>query len=276
MEKILKQTERNKNVLMIAGAVALGVLALAALMYAVREVRYMVAQPVGTTFITVSGKGEVQSSPDIAEVTFTLRAESAKVAEAQKQIKDKTAAAVVALAELKIEEKDIKTISYNSYPKYEYKQVVCRAGYCPPAGNPTISGYEVMQTVQIKVRDVDQVGTVFEKLGTLGINELSGPNFTIDDIEKVKADARGLAIEDAQEKAKVLAKQLGLDIIRLSSFDDGSQGGGYYPTPMYEKSAMGMGGDSLQSVAGNAANGIMQGENTTTANVTLVFEVKAD
>lgn len=275
MEKILKQTEKNKNVLMIAGAVALGVLALAALMYAVREVRYMVAQPVGTTFITVTGKGEIQSSPDIAEVTFTLRAESVKVADAQKQIKDKTASAVGALAELKIEEKDIKTLSYNSYPKYEYKQVVCRAGYCPPAGNPTITGYEVTQTVQVKVRDVDQVGTVFEKLGTLGISELSGPNFTIDDIEKVKADARGLAIEDAQAKAKVLAKQLDLDIIRLSSFDDGSMGGGYYPTPMYEKSAMGMGGDSM-SVAGNAANGIMQGENTTTANVTLVFEVKAD
>ncbi len=275
MEKILQQTEKNKNVLYIAGAVALGTLALAALMYAVREVRYMVAQPVGTTFITVTGKGEVQASPDIAEVTFTLRSEAPKVADAQKQIKEKTAAAVGALAELKIEEKDIKTLSYNSYPKYEYKQVVCRAGYCPPSGNPTITGYEVTQTVQIKVRDVDQVGTVFEKLGTLGVSELSGPNFTIDDIEKVKADARGLAIVDAQAKAKVLAEQLELDIIRLTSFDDGSQGSGY-PMPMYEKSAYGMGGDSLQSATGNAVNGIMQGENTTTANATLVFEVKAD
>jgi uncharacterized protein len=274
MEKILHNTEKNKNVLYITGAIALGTLALAALMYAVREVRYMVAQPVGTTFITVSGKGEVQSSPDIAEVTFTLRSESAKVADAQKQIKDKTAAAVGALSELNIEENDIKTLSYNSYPKYEYKQSLCRGGYCPPSGNPTIVGYEVTQSIQVKVRDVDQVGIVFEKLGALGISELSGPNFTIDDIEKAKADARGLAITDAQEKAKVLAKQLDLYIIRLSSFDDGSPMGGY-PTPMYEKTSM-MAADSTQAVTGNVANGIMQGENTTTANVTLVFEVKAD
>lgn len=274
MEKILHNTEKNKNILYIVGAIALGTLALAALMYAVREVRYMVAQPVGTTFITVSGKGEVQTSPDIAEVTFTLRAESAKVADAQKQIKDKTVAAVGMLSEMKIEEKDIKTLSYNSYPKYEYKQSLCRAGYCPPSGNPIITGYEVTQTVQVKLRDVDQVGVVFEKLGALGINELSGPNFTIDDIEKVKADARGLAIKDAQAKAEVLAEQLGLDIIRLSSFDDGSVEGGY-PTPMYEKTSM-LSADSAREQTGNAVNGIMQGENTTIANVTLVFEVKED
>lgn len=274
MEKILHNTEKNKNTLYIVGATALGALALAALMYAVREVRYMVAQPVGTTFITVSGKGEVQSSPDIAEITFTLRSESAKVVDAQKDIKDKSVAAAATLAELKIEEKDIKTLTYNSYPKYEYKQSLCRAGYCPPTGNPTITGYEVTQTVQVKIRDIDQVGAVLEKLGVLGVSELSGPNFTIDDIEKVKADARGLAIKDAQAKAEVLADQLDLDIIRLSSFDDGSPQVAY-PTPMYEKSSM-LQADSVQSQAGNSANGIMQGENTTTANVTLVFEVKAD
>jgi uncharacterized protein YggE len=273
MEKLLHNTEKNKNALYLAGAIALAMLALAGLIYAVREVRYMVGQPVGTTYITVSGKGEKQAAPDIAQITFTLRAEAVKVADAQKQIKDKTGSAVTALKDLKVEEKDIKTISYNSYPKYEYKQVVCRANYCPPAGNPTIVGYEVTQSVEVKVRDVDQVGTVFEKLGTLGINELSGPNFTVDDIEKIKAEARGLAIEDAQAKAKLLAKQLGLDIIRLSSFDDGTSQGGY-PSPMYEKASL-MSAEG-GAVTGDAANGIMQGQNTITANVSLVFEVKAD
>ena len=274
MNTFLHQTEKNKNLVYLAGVVALGMMSLGALAYTIREVRFMVLQPVGTTFITVSGKGEVQTSPDIAEVTFTIRAESAKVADGQSAVKEKTALAVGALKELKIEEKDIKTLSYTSLPKYEYKQSYCRDGYCPPAGNPTISGYEVVQTVQVKVRNVDQVGTVFEKLGVLGINELSGPNFTIDDIEKVKSDARGLAIKDAQEKARILAKQLNLDIIKLSSYDEGNGDGGY-GVPMYEKT-MQVSSDNSAGGAGNITNGIMQGQNSTVANVSLTFEVRED
>ena len=274
MNNFLHQTEKNKNLLYLAGVAALGMISLGALAYTIREIRFMVLQPIGTTFITVSGKGEVQTSPDIAEVTFTIRSESAKVADGQSAVKEKTALAVGILKELKIEEKDIKTLSYNSLPKYEYKQSICRDGYCPPSGNPIISGYEVLQTVQVKVRNVDQVGTVFEKLGALGINELSGPNFTIDDIEKVKSDARGLAIKDAQDKARMLAKQLDLDIVKLSSYEDGNGDGGY-PTPVYEKTRQ-VSSDSLVGSGSNVANGIMQGQNSTVANVSLTFEVKED
>jgi uncharacterized protein len=270
LKQMLHNTEQNKNILMLAGALCLGLITIAALVYSIRELRFTIGQKMNTTFISVSGTGEVATRPDIAEVTFTIRETSAKVADGQKVIKDKTAAAVQALKDLQITEKDIKTLSYSSVPKYEYKNVVCREGYCPPS-NPVIVGFDVSQTVQVKVRNVDEVGTVFEKIGALGISELSGPNFTIDDIEKIKSEARGLAITDAKAKAKVLAQQLGLKIVRISAFTDGGNAGGY-PMPMYEK-AMSVQSDSR--ISGNAADGIMQGENNTTATVTIEYEVKA-
>lgn len=270
MKNIIHNTEQNKNIVMLVGAACLGVLAILALVFAIREIRYMTTQSMNSTFITVSGKGEVATVPDIAEVTFTIRETGAKVAEGQKVVKDKTAAVVEVLKTLKIAEKDIKTLSYSSAPKYEYKEAICQRGYCPPS-NPVIVGFDVVQTVQVKVRNVDEVGTVFEKIGAFGISELSGPNFTIDDIEKVKEHARGLAITNAREKAEVLAKQLGLKIVRISDFNDSADAG--YPMPMYEKSLM----QNVQSdtaVTGNAANGIMQGENMTISNVSIEYEVK--
>jgi uncharacterized protein len=268
IKHIIQNTEQNKNIAMILGAVALGAIAIVALIIAIREIRFMVTQPTNSTYISVTGKGEVTSIPNIAEVTFTIRETSPKVADGQKLVKDKTTAAVEALKGLKIEEKDIKTLSYMTSPKYEYRPVYCRGGYCQNS-NPVIVGYDITQTIQVKVRKVEEVGTVFEKLGALGINELSGPNFTIDDIEKIKDEARGLAITDAKEKGQVLAKQLGLKIVRITGFDDGSVPEGY-PMPMYEK-AMSV---SDARVSGNVADGIMQGENKTTSQVTITYEVR--
>jgi uncharacterized protein YggE len=271
MKNIIHNTEQNKNIVLLLGGLALGALTLVALVIAIREIRFMATQSMNSTFITVSGKGEVASAPDIAEVTFTIRETSTKVADGQKIVKDKTKAVVAELKAMNIDEKDIKTLSYSSSPKYEYKNVVCDRGYCPPS-NPVVVGFDIVQTVQVKVRNVDQVGTVFEKIGGFGISELSGPNFTIDDIEKIKDEARGLAIADAKEKAQVLAKQLGLRIVRISDFNEGADTTGY-PMPMYEKSMM----QSVQSdsaMTENAANGIMQGENTTIAQVTIEYEVQ--
>ena len=272
MNNFLHQTEKNKNLLYIAGAlcaITIGVYALVSAVYWTKQIKYVS----GSNSITVKGTGEISSVPDVAEITFTVRAESAKVTDAQKTVKDKTKAAADMLTKMSVEEKNIKTISYNSYPKYDYKQALCRGGYCPPAGNPTISGYEVSQVVSVKIKNTDQVGTVLEALGALGIQELSGPNFTIDDIEKVKQEAQGLAIKDAKEKAKILADQLDVDIVRIVSFDDGSNSNGYpQPVAYMEKSAMNVSSDSAGG--SNSNNGILQGQNKVTSNVTITYEVK--
>src|SRR3989338_6144941 len=96
---------------------------------------------------------------------------------------------------------------------------------CPPRpGKSVISGYEASESITVKVRNTDDVGTIMQGLGTIGVSNLSGPNFSIDDEDALKAEARKKAIDDAREKAKILAKDLGVRLGRISSF---SEGGGY-------------------------------------------------
>lgn len=223
--------------------------------------------------ITLSGHGEVQAVPDIAQIYFTMTKEAKTVKEAQDMVAELEKSALSKIKESGVEDKDIKTTDSSFYPKYEYQtaggsRLACNQWGCPPsAGKQVIVGYVVNESITVKVRDTDNAGKIVEDLGAIGVSNLSGPNFTIDDEEDLKMEARKLAIENAQEKAKVLAKDLGVRLGRVSSF---SEDGGYYPPVMYAAKAE---LQSADSSAGNAAV-LPKGENTISSNVTVSYEIR--
>ena len=103
-------------------------------------------------------------------------------------------------------------------------------------------------------------------LGATGVSNLSGPNFTIDDEDGLKAQARKKAIDDAREKAEALAEDLGVRLGRIASF---SEGGGYGAPMYYGKDMM-----AEQSAAGNAVRAeLPKGENTISSDVTITYEI---
>jgi len=225
------------------------------------------------SYITLSGHGEVQAVPDIANVYFTIRKEAKTVKEAQTAVAEVEAKALSFLKENKVEEKDIKTANASFNPKYEYRyeksMMPCSQWGCPPnQGKNVIVGYEAYESITVKIRNTDEVGKIMQGLGTLGVEELNGPNFTIDNEDGLKAEARKLAIDDAREKGKTLAADLGVKIVRISSFNDS---GNDYPYPMmYSEDAM-MGG---KAVSQSAPAQIPKGENTITSDVTIVYEIR--
>lgn len=220
--------------------------------------------------ISVSGEGEVFASPDIANISFSVREESKKVADAQDKVNVKTKAALASVRKLGVADKDIKTENYSSYPKYEWQEgtASCIAIGCPPPrpGKQVIVGYEVSQSVSIKVRDLEVVNKLVDALATAGVTEMQGPNFAIDNEDNLKADARKIAIEKARAKAEVLAKDLGVSLVRIVSF---SEGGNY---PMYARATM------VSDAMGKAESAPMpelpQGQTKITSNVTVTYEIR--
>lgn len=211
--------------------------------------------------ITVEGKGTAASIPDLAVITFSVTESAVTVAEAQAAATAKTDAALAAVEGLSIEEKDVKTIAYNVYPKYE--NVVCYTGYCGN-NNPKIIGYEVSQTVEVKVRDTAKAGDVLQGLGTLGVQNISGPNFTVDEDEDIRGAAREEAIENAKAKAKALASQLGVRLGKVISFYENQ--GAY---PMY-----GYGGEMDARSEAMSAPSLPVGEQETEVSVSITYEIR--
>lgn len=219
--------------------------------------------------VSVSGDAERFVKPDTATVSFTVRKDAKTVAAAQEEVTKKANAVIDALKALGVEEKDIKTISYTINPKYEWNASAypCSDYRCPP-GKQVLVGYEVSHIGEVKVRKIDDTGTVLGKLGELGITEVGTVAFSIEDEDKVRAEARAEAIKEAQAKAEVLADDLGVNLVRIVSFSENGGGSPIYYAKTME--AYGMGGTD----AAVPAPRVPTGENQIISNVTITYEVR--
>lgn len=220
-----------------------------------------------TNIISVSGEGEVFAVPDIAEVSFSARVEAKTMAEAQREVTSRMNTAIDFIKTSGVADKDVKTTGYSAYPKYEPALGgPCSTQYCPPR-KQVLSGYEVVHTVLVKVRDTEKVGAILDGIGKLKVTDISGPNFSIDDDTILTAEARKKAIDDAKTKADVLAKDLGVKLVRIVSFSES----GNYPVYYAKTMAVGMGG-AMDSSATSPS--IPTGENKVTSSVSITYEIR--
>ncbi|HNW71461.1 MAG TPA: SIMPL domain-containing protein [Candidatus Paceibacterota bacterium] len=218
--------------------------------------------------IAISGHGEVSATPDIANISITISKEAKTVKEAQEEVAKVEKEVLNLLKTNSVDDKDIKTINSSFNPTYEYKYVssYCTQYSCPSSGNRVIVGYEAYENISIKIRNIDDSGKIIQGLGALGLSELSGPNFAIDKEDELKAEARKEAIDDAQSKAKKLAKDLGIKLGDITSFNEN----GNYPSRLYASDMSA----KLESVNTAYVAELPKGENTITSDVTITYEIR--
>lgn len=219
-----------------------------------------------TNVISVEGTGKATAVPNIATISFTTMGEGKTASQAQDEATKKNNVALALLKEKGVDEKDIKTTSYNLSPKYSYPQPCYNTGVPCVYDEQRIIGYQVQQSTEVKVRDLAKVGDLLSALGDSGAGQIYGPNFTVEDEDAVRAEARKEAIEEARAKAKVLARDLGVRLVRVVSF---SESGGGYPMPFY-RSDMGMGG----AMEVKAAPEVAPGENEIVSQVYITYEIR--
>lgn len=227
------------------------------------KIRYVNPMP---ATISVAGEGEVLAVPDIGQFSFSVMAEAAEANVAQEMSGTKINEILGYLREQGIEDKDIKVEYYNLYPRWRYEERICPASsYCPPS-EQIQDGFEVTQSIAVKVRDTKNAPAIIAGVGERGATNISNLNFTIDDIDALRDEARAKAIKDAQEKAVVLAAQLGVRIERMTAYyESGDSSQPYYKaTPAaFDAVEEGFGGAELPV-----------GEESTTVRVNVTYEVR--
>ena len=205
------------------------------------------------TQIAVNGEGKVSAKPDIAMLNVSVVTERATVSDAQKENTASYTKIVEFLKKVGINEKDVKTTNYSIYPQYYY----------PENRKPQISGYQVRNTLEIKIRDLSKVDDVLGGVVSSGANEVGNVSFTIENPDALRQEARQAAIREAKEKAVELSKDLGVHLKRIVRFDE-SDNGGTPPPIFYDKAASygtGAGGPELS-----------QGEQEIKVSVTITYE----
>ncbi len=209
---------------------------------------------------SVNGSGTVYAKADIANINVGLKTNTKKTAaEATKDSTDKMNNIISELTNLGIEEKDIKTSGYNLSPVYNWTN---------DRGQELI-GYEVTQTLTLKIRDLSKIGEVIAKTTEQGANQIGNISFTIDDEYELRNQARELAITKAKEKAQLIAEQSGMELGKIKSVYENA-------SPVVSPVAYSNAKVMLESAMDQAltAPEIQSGQNEVKVEVTLVYEVK--
>lgn len=201
--------------------------------------------------LNVTGTGKVYLVPDIAYVYVGVRSQASDVADALSQNNAQANAIASTLKEKGVAAEDIQTTAFNVYPQQQYT----------PEGIPGDTVYVVENTVFIKVRDLNSLGSLLDAVVRAGANTINGISFDVENRESAEKEARRLAIEDAKLKAQELAQLSGVELVQLYSVGVWSSG----VTPVYEAK----GGAAAGSTAPIAA-----GQMVIQMDASLTYEIK--
>ena len=207
--------------------------------------------------IHVTGSGSVTGEPDIASLDIGVSVEKESIAEAREEAASAMTALIAALQANNVDEKDVKTENFSIHPQYDYTD-----------DGRVLRGYRVNNTVRAKVRDLATLSDVIDDAAAAGGNSIviNSIQFMIDDTTPLQAQARSLAVKDAEAKAQTLAKASGVRLgepitITESTYFEGP------PIPFATAEA-------AFDDAARSSTPIAPGELAVTVTVTVVYEIE--
>jgi uncharacterized protein YggE len=216
-------TRRNRaagpSVLMVAivAAVLLGGTALGVAVVhqptAAAAVRAQASCGPTTPKLTVEGVGEATATPDLLTVVVQVDASGPSATAALASDNTKAGAAVAAFRYGGVEPKDIQTSGLSLQPQYAY-----------PKGVPTVTGYQVTNSVTATLRNISESGAVID--GVVGVAgnavQIESVGFSADHPAVLEDRARARAATQAVAHAKALARAAGRSLGRVCSLTDQS------------------------------------------------------
>lgn len=191
--------------------------------------------------IYVTGEGKVEVTPDIANVQLGIEAQADTVAEAQSQANGAMTKVMEALKTNGVAEKDIQTRYFNI-------QKVTRWDY--EANQEITMGYRVSNVVNVKIRDINKIGTIIDAAALAGgdLTRVDNISFDVDDPIRFYDQARDKAMADANDKAKSLAELADVKLGRATYINEYNASTGT-TGPIYAKAEAGT-SDATQISAG--------------------------
>ncbi len=159
--------------------------------------------------ITINGYGKVTGNNDIAVTSIGYSNTDKDVSVAQAANKKTMDSITSELTRMGVDAKDLQT-DYTIYPDYNYTQ----------DKGQELKGYRVSSNITVKIRDLSRIPTILSLAGKYGATQVSGLNFTIDDPENLKTEARDEALANAHQKAAELAAALGVKMVGVLSYSE--------------------------------------------------------
>lgn len=211
--------------------------------------------PARRSTLAVGGDGIVTATPDLASFSTGVVSNAKSAREALDANTKSVADVIAAIKAAGVEARDIATSGFSVQPQYVN---VKRDG----TEVPRIAGYEVRNTVTVRLRDLARLGGLLDDVVTKGANQIGGISFDIAEPSKLEEQARIAAVKDARHQAEIMAEAGGVRLVRVISI---TEEGAAPPMPRMMAAAPMAKRDSVPVEAG---------ETEVRARVNIVYEIE--
>ena len=163
--------------------------------------------------IHVSGSGTVTGTPDRVQLAFAVETESPDVKVAQADNAARMSAVIDALVAAGVPKDQMKTTGYSIYPVYQDTT----GGIL----DQKIKTYQVTNTLQVTLKDVNQTGKIIDTAVSAGANKVNSIQFMLSDEQALalRSEALRKAVAGARADADVVAASLGVVITGTKNVD---------------------------------------------------------
>ena len=151
--------------------------------------------------MTVTGIGNISVAPDTVQIQLEVRTENRQLSQAQQENAHVMNQVIESLLELGIGRENIRTVSYNIVPQYDYVD-----------GRQTFRGYQVINAIAVKTINIEQAGKIIDTAVQNGANQVSNIHFTVANEQAYYQQALSRALENAVEKAQTISRTMQLQL----------------------------------------------------------------
>ncbi len=161
--------------------------------------------------IWVNGVGSVSAPPDLVELNLGVSATADTVSEARQSAAEAMTAVIGYLVGSGVATSDIRTQHISIQPQYDWQE---RVEEGIRRSERVLTGYQVSNTVQVLVREMDRTSELLDGAAAAGgdLIRVNGITFTIEDTSELAKQAREMAVADALTRAVELAAYSGVTL----------------------------------------------------------------
>lgn len=275
-----KNMKNNRNLLLIAGILAIGLVA-ASVLGGQSVITTAAAQQAGQSnssnnngednnstkpTVSTSGTASVKVDPDKVSVTVGVETNSTTAKDAAAANAKMMQKVIDALKALGITDSQIATSYYSIFPIYDTVSPVCIDIYPQPPGckpSSVITGYRAVNSLTVTVDANSDIGKVIDAAVSAGANNVNGASFFVSEAkqQEIRDSLIKMAIDSARSRADKAASAVGMNVTGVQSINLNDV---YFPV-VYKDFALSAAGAPAPTTP------IVPGQQQVTMNVQVVF-----
>ncbi len=203
--------------------------------------------------ISIQGEGTATAAPNEAVIGSGTQVQARTAREAMDGNARAMRQVQEALKQAGIAERDVTTSALTLRPVVDYA-----------AGNrPRVTGYTAGHRLEVRIRDLAQLGDVLDRMVAAGANQIDGLDLTVSNWSAKVDEARIAAVADARRKAEALAAAAGARLGKVLTI---TEHGGAVPPPAMRSSA-------ARTLSASGPTPVATGDQTFRLTVAVVWEL---